>query len=108
MKTNRKFDSQKTNEPNQANLLLILFTIVFLALLNGLFAQSLVKKDTNGFYTAIFRPDTTIGYSATNEYFIDSKGTKYTVYRTKAGKYFVLRTSKKTGKQYKEYLKLIN
>ena len=108
MKTNRKFDSQKNNEPSQANLLLILFTIVFLALLNGLFAQSLVKKDNNGFYKSVSRPDTTIGYSATNEHFIDSKGVKYPVFKTKEGKYFVLRTSKKTGKQYREYLKLIN
>jgi len=108
MKTNRKFDSQKTNEPSQANLLLILFTIVFLALLNGLFAQSLVKKDADGLYKSVSRPDTTIGYSATNEHFIDSKGVKYPVFKTKEGKYFVLRISKKTGKQYREYLKLIN
>ncbi len=108
MKTNRKFDYQKNSEPSQSNLMLILFTIVFLALLNGLFAQSLVKKDTNGIYKSISRPDTIKSYKATNEYFIDSKGIKYPVYKTKEGKYFVLRTSKKTGKQYREYLKLMN
>lgn len=33
------------------------------------------------------------------------KGVKYPVYQTAKGKYYILRTSKKSGKQYKQYLK---
>lgn len=34
------------------------------------------------------------------------KGVKYPVYQTANGKYFILRTSKKTNKEYKQYLKV--
>ena len=38
--------------------------------------------------------------------FTDLKGNVYPVYKSASGKLFVIRTSKKTGKQYKSYLKL--
>ena len=34
----------------------------------------------------------------------DSKGNEYPVYMSKSGSCFVIRTSKKTGKEYKSYL----
>lgn len=34
------------------------------------------------------------------------KGKKYEVYKGVKGGYFIIRTSKKTGKQYKQYLKI--
>lgn len=33
------------------------------------------------------------------------KGEKFPVYQTAKGKYYILRTSKKSGKDYKQYLK---
>ena len=33
------------------------------------------------------------------------KGVKYPVYQSAKGKYYILRTSKKSGKQYKQYFK---
>ena len=37
--------------------------------------------------------------------YIDKKGVRYDVYVSKNGKYFILRTSKKSGKQYQQYIK---
>lgn len=34
------------------------------------------------------------------------KGTIYPVYKSAKGSYFIIRTSKKTGTQYKQYLKV--
>lgn len=34
----------------------------------------------------------------------DSKGNKYPIYKTKKGACYVIKTSKKTGKEYKQYL----
>ena len=48
MQTNRRFEYQKKEQDQQSNLRLILFIIIFLALLNGLFAQSLVKRNEKG------------------------------------------------------------
>ena len=36
------------------------------------------------------------------------KGVIYPVYKSKRGAYYILRTSKKTKKQYKQYLKIKN
>jgi len=89
-------------------LLSIWIVLILLLAFIGAMGQSIVKRNNLGqFQTVSSRPDS-LNYSPTNEKFVDSKGTIYTVYRTKNGKYFVLRTSKKTGKQYREYLKLIN
>lgn len=34
------------------------------------------------------------------------KGVKYPVYKSAKGAYYILRVSKKTGKEYKQYLKI--
>jgi len=108
MATNRKFEYQKKEQDQQINLKLVLFIVLFLSLLNGLFAQSLVKRNEKGQFEHITPAKDSISYVPTKEIFVDSKGEKYTVYQTKNGKYFVLRTSKKTGKKYREYLRLLN
>lgn len=40
----------------------------------------------------------------TKYYYLASDGTKYPIYMSNSGKYFIIRTSNKTGKQYKQYL----
>lgn len=40
--------------------------------------------------------------------FTTVKGTKYPVYKSLKGTYFIERVSKKTGKKYRQYLKLQN
>ena len=64
-----------------------------------------VKRDANGNYTAVVRNDSTTGKPTGNTY-TDAKGNVYPVMVTKTGKLYVIRTSAKTGKQYKQYLKV--
>lgn len=107
--TNRPFNRKKNIDQSQRKLLFFWITILFLMLLNSLFAQSLVKRNNLGQFEHVnTSARDSVTYSATNEKFVDSKGAVYPVYKTKNGKYFVLRTSKKTGKQYREYLRLLN
>jgi len=40
----------------------------------------------------------------TGQTFQDSKGKIYPIFKTEKGKFYVIRTSAKTGKQYKQYL----
>ena len=40
----------------------------------------------------------------TKYYYLASDGTKYPIYMSANGKCFIIRTSAKTGKQYKQYL----
>ena len=40
----------------------------------------------------------------TKYYYLASDGTKYPIYMSNSGKCFIIRTSSKTGKQYKQYL----
>lgn len=40
----------------------------------------------------------------TGYFYIDTKGVKYPIYMSSKGKCFIIRTSAKTGKQYKQYL----
>jgi hypothetical protein len=74
-------------------------------LTSGLFSVAQkVTIDKNGNYIAVkdsAAPDTKTGKTYT-----DTKGIKYPVYATKAGKLYVIKTSAKTGKSYKMYLKL--
>lgn len=72
----------------------------------GLDAQTFVKKDSLGNYITMKSVKTED--KKTGEFFKDSKGIKYPIYVSSNGKYYVIRTSKKTGKEYKSYLKLEN
>jgi hypothetical protein len=76
-------------------------------LLSGMAYGQNVTKDAAGNFHAIKTearvqdPGKPMGKTYT-----DSKGKKYPVYVSKTGKMFVLRTSAKSGKEYRQYLKL--
>ncbi|AGO47917.1 hypothetical protein Phi40:1_gp052 [Cellulophaga phage phi40:1] len=40
------------------------------------------------------------------KYTMDVKGVEYPVYKSTRGSYYILRTSKKSGKEYKQYIKI--
>lgn len=63
------------------------------------------KKDASGNYVAIVHTDTS-GTTPAGKTYTDSKGNVYPVMVTKNGKLFVIKTSKTTGKPYKQYLKV--
>ena len=70
----------------------------------GAFAQE-VKKNAQGVYVSVKAKATTED-KKTGEFYQDSKGVKYPIYVSAGGKYYIIRVSKNTGKEYKQYLKL--
>ena len=82
----------------------LMLMVVFAMMVSAVAAQT-VKKDSLGNYVTVKTvkmPD-----KKTGDFFMN-KGVKYPIYVSKNGKYYVIRTSKKTGKEYKQYLKLEN
>jgi hypothetical protein len=105
MKTNRRFQNKRVS--NERKTLLIWITIVLLLAAMGAIAQTKVKRNETGVFCTIKQPADSAAKLSGDSY-VDSKGIKYLVYVSKTGKYFVIHTSKKTGKEYKHYLKLVN
>jgi hypothetical protein len=66
-------------------------------------AQLKVTKGDDGKYHSAGR---TTNVQATGTLYVDKDSTIHTIYVTDSGKYYIIRKSKKTGKQYKQYLKL--
>lgn len=79
--------------------------LAFMLLNFTTFAQNARKGTDGNFYAIKSSKTTSKAATLTSKYYFDSKGVKYSVYVTEKGKYYVLRTSKKTGKEYKQYLK---
>lgn len=79
-----------------------LFIIALLALSMSAGAQT-IERNGNVF---VQKNDTTFVNNGTpTDYeYQDKKGEKYTIYLSKNGKAYIVRTSKKTGRKYKQYL----
>lgn len=81
-----------------------LFFAMFVLISLSAAAQTKVKIDSTGNFIALSqRPDTIAG-EPTGKYLTVKDGTRYPVYLSATGRYYIVRTSKKTGKQYKQYL----
>lgn len=80
-----------------------LFFLAVLAATMSCNGQTKVKVDSEGNYisTSDKKPDVKTGKTYT-----DDKGVVYDVYLNSKSKPYVIRKSKKTGKEYKQYLKL--
>lgn len=65
-----------------------------------------VTVTADGNFVAIPKAATTETAEKTDKTYTDREGKVYPVYRTKKGKHFVMRVSKKTGNPYKYYLEL--
>ena len=80
-----------------------LFLIVCLALLDSaVYAQNVVRNGNT--FEQVSKKKTKETYKATPYTYVASDGIKYPIYISEKGKYFILPTSKKTGKQYRRYL----
>jgi len=77
---------------------LLLVAMLFISV-NG-FSQKLIK-DANGNYHT-----TKVEDKKTANTFTDDKGVVYPIYLNSKEKPYVIRKSKKTGKEYKQYLKI--
>ena len=80
----------------------ILLLAVCLSLASGLFAQNYTREGKQ------FTSTTTVRQSSEGEKtgytWKDSKGNVYDIYITKNNSCYTIRTSKKTGKEYRAYL----
>lgn len=68
--------------------------------LHGVAQKVTVDKDGN--YHSLAKAED----KKTDKLYIDKDGTKYPVYLNSKNKPYIIRKSKKTGKEYKAYLKL--
>ena len=71
-------------------------------------AQTKVRTDSTGNYRVVYQKSDSAKGEPTGKYLIVKDGTKYPVYLGANGRFYVIRTSKKTGKQYKQYIVVTN
>lgn len=83
---------------------LIIAAIMLFSLNVGVQAQSVVKSGNN--FTQVSNKGVKSGgkETKTKYTYTDSKGNVYPVYLSSTGKAFIKRVSKKTGKEYKQYM----
>lgn len=78
---------------------------LFLAISTG-YSQAKVTKDANGNFVSAKASKQVSEDKPTGQTYTTSKGETFPVYVSERGKYYVIRTSKETGNQYKQYLKV--
>lgn len=110
-KLKQLIEMSNKREATKAKAMLLYLLIVMIAatlVSTKTVAQTRVTPDGN--YEAVKKvstKDTVLKWSGHT--YTDAKGEKYNVYVSpKAGKLYILRVSKNTGKTYKQYLKLEN
>lgn len=80
-----------------------LFLIVCLALLgSAAYAQEVVRNGNT--FTQTSKKKAKEAFMTTPYTYVASDGTKYPIYVSGNGKYFIIRKSAKTGKEYRQYL----
>lgn len=80
-----------------------LFLIVCLALLGSVvYAQEVVRNGNT--FTQTSKRKAKEALKPTPYTYVASDGTKYPIYISGNGKYFIIRKSAKTGKEYRQYL----
>ena len=88
------------------NMKKLLFIIIMLTGCQ-VYGQTTVNADLSGNFRTLESPRE-VKAKDTGKTFTDSKGIVYPVYVSVNGKLFVIRTSKKTGKKYNQYLTIKN
>ena len=84
----------------------IIITVIMLFSLSlGVQAQSVQRQGNNFTQVSNNKGGKSSGKETKTKYtYTDSKGNVYPIYLSSAGKAFIKRISKKTGKEYKQYL----
>ena len=81
---------------------LFIAAIMLFSLSMGIQAQSVQKQGNN--FTQVSNKKSSGKETKTQYTYTDSKGVKYPVYLSSAGKAFIKKVSKKTSKEYRQYL----
>ena len=90
----------------QAVLWVVLaFAFIFLgAAFQECRAQNVVRKGHSFYQQSNSNKIAKDSVTFTGYHYFDAKGVRYPIYMSSKGKCFILRTSSKTGKQYRQYL----
>lgn len=84
---------------------LVAFAFIFLgAAFQECRAQNVVRKGHSFYQQSNSNKIAKDSVTFTGYHYFDSKGVRYPIYMSSKGKCFIIRTSSKTGKQYKQYL----
>jgi hypothetical protein len=84
---------------------IILAAIMLLSLNVGVQAQSVERKGNNFTQVSNSKSGKSSGKETKTKYtYTDSKGNVYPIYLSSTGKAFIKKVSKKTGKEYRQYL----
>jgi hypothetical protein len=82
----------------------LLFAVLFLSL-GALAQKAVLQKDSNGNYVEVKTTRSHKEAVLTGNVFLKD-GVKYPIYQSASGKFFIIKKSKKTGKEYHQYLTL--
>ena len=69
-------------------------------------AQEVIRKGNT--FEQVSKKKSKEAYKLTQYTYIAADGTKYPIYISEKGKYFIFRKSAKTGKEYRQYLPNVN
>ena len=84
---------------------IIIAAIMLFSLNVGVQAQSVVKSGNNFTQVSNNKGGKSSGKETKTKYtYTDSKGNVYPIYLSSTGKAFIKKVSKKTGKEYRQYL----
>jgi len=83
-----------------------LFLIIFCLMADNLMAQKRIVQDDKGNYIEVKDEREKETPKPTGKTYQTSKGDVFPIYVSKNGKYFIVRTSKESGKEYKQYLNI--
>jgi len=78
--------------------------LVLFVLLGGMTAQAQEVIRKGNTFEQVSKKKQKETYKLTQYTYIASDGTKYPIYISEKGKYFIFRKSAKTGKEYRQYL----
>ena len=80
----------------------ILYVFIMLGMSLGIQAQSVTRQGNT--FTQVSNKKSANKETKTQYTYKDSKGVEYPVYLSSTGKAFIKKISKKTGKEYKQYV----
>lgn len=84
----------------------LLFILIITSFSITSYSQTVVTTNSQGNYVAFSNPKVKEADKDTGKTFTDSKGVVYKVYQTSTGRLYILRKSKNTNKEYKQYLEV--
>lgn len=78
--------------------------LVLFILLGGMTAQAQTVVRNGNTFSQVSKAKQKEAFKSTPYTYVAADGTKYPIYISGNGKYFIIRKSKKTGKEYRQYL----